>query len=139
MLLRVVWYKFTDVSEVLTTSIISAIISLMMEAVSKTKLKIKSSSVLLSWFSGTPYSILNHESKTEDFLFFVFQSVSRANTVNMNSSPLIFLPSSHLSFFVYLSLSFISLTEILCRMVSTPASYSGGSGLNIGPQTGYSD
>jgi hypothetical protein len=31
---------------------------------------------------------LNHESNTEDFLFFVFQSVSRANTVNMNAPPL---------------------------------------------------
>jgi hypothetical protein len=31
---------------------------------------------------------VNNESKTEDFLIFVFQSVSRANTVNMNAPPL---------------------------------------------------
>jgi hypothetical protein len=34
---------------------------------------------------------LNRESKREDFLFFVFQSVTRAktvNTVNMNAPPL---------------------------------------------------
>jgi hypothetical protein len=31
---------------------------------------------------------LNYGSKTEDFLFVVFQSVSRVNTVNMNASPL---------------------------------------------------
>jgi hypothetical protein len=31
---------------------------------------------------------LNHESKTEDFLFSVLQSVNRADTVNMKSPPL---------------------------------------------------
>jgi hypothetical protein len=32
---------------------------------------------------------LNHGSKAENVLFFVIQSVSRANTVNMNSPPLV--------------------------------------------------
>jgi hypothetical protein len=33
---------------------------------------------------------LNHESKTEDFYFsFFFQSVSRANTANMNAPPMV--------------------------------------------------
>jgi hypothetical protein len=39
---------------------------------------------------------LNHENKTKDFLFFVFQNVSRTNevnTVNMNAPP---LPGSNL-------------------------------------------
>jgi hypothetical protein len=31
---------------------------------------------------------LNHESKAEDFLFFVFQSVSQVSAVNMNAPPL---------------------------------------------------
>jgi hypothetical protein len=31
---------------------------------------------------------VNHESKREDFLFFISQSVSRANTVNMNDPSL---------------------------------------------------
>jgi hypothetical protein len=34
----------------------------------------------------------NHESKTEDLLFFVFQSISRANTANavkMDATPLV--------------------------------------------------
>jgi hypothetical protein len=30
---------------------------------------------------------LNHESKTEDTLFLIFKSVSRTNTVNMNTPP----------------------------------------------------
>jgi hypothetical protein len=30
---------------------------------------------------------IEHESKTEGFLFFDFQSVSRANTVNINAPP----------------------------------------------------
>jgi hypothetical protein len=32
---------------------------------------------------------VNHESKAEDFLFFVFQSVNWTNTVNMNAPPLV--------------------------------------------------
>jgi hypothetical protein len=42
------------------------------------------------WFCCVPvFGVpLNYESKTEDFLFFVFQSVSRANTDNMNAPPL---------------------------------------------------
>jgi hypothetical protein len=35
------------------------------------------------------WSTLNHESKTEDFLFFVLQCVSRADTVKLNAPPLI--------------------------------------------------
>jgi hypothetical protein len=31
--------------------------------------------------------LLNHESRIENVLFFVFQSVSRASTTNMNSPP----------------------------------------------------
>jgi hypothetical protein len=31
---------------------------------------------------------LNHESKKEDFLFFIFQNVSRVNTVNTDGRPL---------------------------------------------------
>jgi hypothetical protein len=34
---------------------------------------------------------MSQESKTEDFLFFVFKGVSRANTVNMNAPLLILL------------------------------------------------
>jgi hypothetical protein len=41
---------------------------------------------------------LNHESKAEDFYFYFFQSVSRANTVNMNAPPLI---STQLCYWFY--------------------------------------
>jgi hypothetical protein len=42
------------------------------------------------FFCVTVYGVpLNDESKTEDFLFFVFKSVSRANIVNMNAPPMV--------------------------------------------------
>jgi hypothetical protein len=42
---------------------------------------------------GVTLNQMNHKNKTEDYLFFVFQSVSRANktnTVKMNAPPLLF-------------------------------------------------
>jgi hypothetical protein len=44
---------------------------------------------LFDWLCCTPvYGVpMNHESKTEGFLFFVFQSVSQNNTANMKSLP----------------------------------------------------
>jgi hypothetical protein len=41
------------------------------------------------FYCVTLYGVpLNHESKTEDFLFFFFLSVSRSNMVNMNAPSL---------------------------------------------------
>jgi hypothetical protein len=53
---------------------------------------------------------LNHESNTKTFLFFVFQSVSRANTVNMNSPPLMYYVQMETRF---RGLRFSSVQEVL--------------------------
>jgi hypothetical protein len=37
-------------------------------------------------FQCTEYPPLNYERKTKDFIFFVLQSVSRTNTLNMKTS-----------------------------------------------------
>jgi hypothetical protein len=55
---------------------------------------------------------MNHESKTEDFLFFVFKSVSRANTVNMNAQPLL---ESILPVWFVVNVSHNLLAFVACR------------------------